>query len=55
MLKQPNEFVKLPLKRIEERIVNARDFVNRHPNMGAAKSYLDRLLEARATKIGIKR
>ncbi|QFR55898.1 hypothetical protein JC221_252 [Yersinia phage JC221] len=48
-------FDHLPLKRIEERIVNARDFVDRHPNMGIAKDYLARLLVARASKIGKKK
>jgi len=53
-MKRNDYYASLSMKRIEERIINAKDFCTRHPNLGVAKSYLNGLLKERASRIGKK-
>lgn len=50
-----NNLERLPLREIEARIKNMKEISEKYPHMQGIICYIERLREARATKIGIKR
>lgn len=50
-----NDLERLPLREIEKRIENMKIISEKYPHMQGIICYIERLREARATKIGIKR